>query len=609
MRASAWFGALLALTAACQRVELEPVAARDPVAESTRVAHLAQLDSIRAALAVVDSTIAGGAPDRQVQRAFHEARRHYKHAEFLVEYFTPTAAKQLNGPAIDEVEEDDPNATVQPAEGFQVLEELLFPASDSTTRHEARNQLGIMQAVLHRVRSLTEAAAFTDAQLFDAMRLEIARVSTLGLAAFDSPVALASEPEMAAALEGVREAVRRFGSSSEAGVLDARLAAAIAHADSAGDFTAFDRLGYLRHHLRPIALALHQLRLVRGLELPDERRAWRGEVPSLFDPGAFDVAFFAALDAPAPTAERTALGRRLFHEPALSGTGQRSCASCHVPSLAFTDGKTRATALKAERSGPALRNTPTVINAGLQTGSFYDLRTTFLEDQVGAVISSPAEMHGSLQAAAEVIGREPVYRQAFAAAFNRGPEQPIDPREIREALAEYLRSLQSLDSRFDRHVRGDSTALTIAEQRGFNLFMGKARCGTCHFVPLFNGTVPPGYARSDVEIIGVPERIGPGAPVDRDQGRGPLHGNPLHAHAFRTTSVRNVALTAPYMHNGVYRTLEEVVDFYDGGGGAGLGIRLDNQTLPPDSLHLTPTEKLDLVAFMRALTDTTGLTR
>jgi cytochrome c peroxidase len=179
---------------------------------------------------------------------------------------------------------------------------------------------------------------------------------------------------------------------------------------------------------------------------------------------------------------------------------------------------------------------------------------------------------------------------------------------MRGALAAYMRSLVRLDSRFDRAMRGEEAVLAVDERRGFNLFMGKARCGTCHFAPLFNGTVPPGYTESEVEIIGVPVSTR-GQVLDPDRGAGASDKAPLHDFAFKTPTVRNVVVSAPYMHNGVFRTLAEVVDFYDAGGGAGLGLDVPNQTLPADSLHLTRGEKRDLVAFMRALTDTSSATK
>jgi cytochrome c peroxidase len=132
--------------------------------------------------------------------------------------------------------------------------------------------------------------------------------------------------------------------------------------------------------------------------------------------------------------------------------------------------------------------------------------------------------------------------------------------------------------------------------------MGKGRCGTCHYMPLFNGNFPPLYSRTEAEVIGVPGAAGSGV-VDKDDGQyGVLHA-PFLRHAFKTPTLRNVARTAPYMHNGVFATLEQVVDFYDDGGGMGEGEKIENQTLPGDSLHLAPVEKRALISFMKSLDD------
>jgi cytochrome c peroxidase len=156
--------------------------------------------------------------------------------------------------------------------------------------------------------------------------------------------------------------------------------------------------------------------------------------------------------------------------------------------------------------------------------------------------------------------------------------------------------------------------LSEPARRGFNLFMGKAACGTCHFAPVFNGTVPPDYEDSESEVLGVPAApVWKDAAIDPDMGRianrRAAEHAPFNQYAFKTPTLRNIALTAPYMHNGVYQTLEEVMQFYNVGGGAGIGIVLPNQTLPPDPLGLSKREIRDIIVFMEALTDTAGLTR
>ncbi|HKW49936.1 MAG TPA: hypothetical protein VJN70_20930, partial [Gemmatimonadaceae bacterium] len=176
---------------------------------------------------------------------------------------------------------------------------------------------------------------------------------------------------------------------------------------------------------------------------------------------------------------------------------------------------------------------------------------------------------------------------------------------LRVAIAAYVRTLVALNSRFDRALRGDTSAITGAERRGFTVFMGKARCGTCHFAPLFNGLMPPELVESEPEIIGVPEkRAIQHARLDADDGRGDVDHEPTHAKAFRVPTLRNIALTAPYMHNGAYATLEEVVDFYNRGGGTGIGAKVPGQTLAAQPLHLTSGEHRDLIAFLGTLTDT-----
>jgi cytochrome c peroxidase len=221
------------------------------------------------------------------------------------------------------------------------------------------------------------------------------------------------------------------------------------------------------------------------------------------------------------------------------------------------------------------------------------------------VLASPAEMGSSDERAAARVREDAGYRRAFRNAFRGRPDTAVTRQSLRIAVAAYVRSLVALDSRFDRAVRGDSTALTRAERHGFTVFMGKGRCATCHFIPLTNGTMPPDFTSSEPEIIGVPERDPkhPGSRLDSDAGRARVDDESAHHAAFKVPTLRNVAETAPYMHNGVFASLQQVVEFYDRGGGAGLGLAVPGQTLPPRRLHLSPGEKTDLVAFLRTLSD------
>ena len=159
------------------------------------------------------------------------------------------------------------------------------------------------------------------------------------------------------------------------------------------------------------------------------------------------------------------------------------------------------------------------------------------------------------------------------------------------------------NSKIDEYFRGETT-LSESESNGFNVFTGKAKCATCHFIPVYNGTIPPWFNNTESEVIGVPKtNIWKNAVVDEDLGRYNLNQLEPLKYSFKTPTIRNIEKTAPYMHNGVYDKLEEVIKFYELGGGNGIGMNLAYQTLPFDNLQLTPKEKNDLISFMLTLTD------
>jgi cytochrome c peroxidase len=324
----------------------------------------------------------------------------------------------------------------------------------------------------------------------------------------------------------------------------------------------------------------------------------------VFDSAAFDQSAYAPEFAPPATRELASLGKRLFSDPILSGPKTRSCASCHDPVRAFTDGRARALTLSVG-TPPTARNTPTLINAALEPTQFADQRAGSLEEQVARVLASDAEMQSSAGLAASRLQADSSYRAAFVRAIPGRRDTAVTALGVRIALAAYVRTLVALNSQFDRAVRGDTAAMTTGERRGFELFVGKARCGSCHFMPLFTGVAPPDFVTEEPEIIGVPRDAGAQQLVlDGDPGREGVDHITNHRFAFKVPTLRNVALTAPYMHNGAFKSLDEVIAFYDRGGGAGAGLRVPNQTLSEKPLRLSAAERHDLVAFLHALTDT-----
>jgi len=253
-----------------------------------------------------------------------------------------------------------------------------------------------------------------------------------------------------------------------------------------------------------------------------------------------------------------------------------------------------------EGQGLLKRNTPTLLNAAFQPAQFYDMRANTLEAQVRDVIESKTEMHGSIKLLSARLSNDTVYRRLFAVAYPESAKSGPGQKEITGAIAAYVRTLSVLNSRFDAYMRGNRSAMDAGEVNGFNLFMGKAKCGACHYMPLFNGALPPSYTKVDAEVLGVPADP-KGSRIDDDRGRNGITHATADDHAFKIPAVRNAAQTAPYMHNGVFASLEEVIDFYDVGGGAGMGIKIDNQTLSAEPLRLSAKEKKELIAFIKCL--------
>ncbi|MFW2376790.1 MAG: cytochrome-c peroxidase, partial [Cellulophaga baltica] len=291
--------------------------------------------------------------------------------------------------------------------------------------------------------------------------------------------------------------------------------------------------------------------------------------------------------------EKQLLGKQLFHDKMLSKNYEMACATCHIKDKAFTDGK--KTFDKNQ-----IRNTPTLRYAAYQQTFFMDGRSGSLEGQIVGVADNHDEFNLPMDSIVNRVRNEQHYKIQFDTLY-QGKRMEYN---VRHAIASYIRTLNSFDSKFDKNINGLEDTLTEEEISGFNLFMGKAVCATCHFAPLFNGTVPPDYKDTEMELIGVPQENDTiNAVISQDLGRYDKFKTEERKHFFKTPTVRNVEKTAPYMHNGVYTSLEQVVDFYNRGGGQGIGIEEAYQTLPFDNLNLTKKEQAELVAFMKTLTD------
>ena len=293
---------------------------------------------------------------------------------------------------------------------------------------------------------------------------------------------------------------------------------------------------------------------------------------------------FPPLRGEAPTVDRVALGRALFFDPILSRDRDLSCAHCHQPGHGLADGLPRARG----RGGRALRrNTPGLYNVGYKARLFWDGRAPDLESQVLGPLLSPDEMAADPVQVVERLRAIPAYREGFARAFPEAGDDAVSLDSLARALAAFERILVSQDSRYDRYAAGDRSALSESERRGLTLLRSlNTRCFECHPPPTFD----------------VPHATGIGVPGD-DDGAGGVEGIAERRGFFQVPSLRNVARTAPYMHDGSLKTLDEVVRFYSHGGGRAHGVdpaRIDDQIRP---FSLRDSEVADLVAFLGSLTD------
>jgi len=277
------------------------------------------------------------------------------------------------------------------------------------------------------------------------------------------------------------------------------------------------------------------------------------------------------------------LGKLLFFDPILSRDHTISCASCHKPGYAFADTSAVSRGVAGKRG---TRNTPSAMNVSLLSSFFWDGRAAKLEEQAVAPIENPSEMNLPLSEALYRLANNEKYSRLFGEVFNSEPTA----KNLAEAIAAFERTLETSDSPFDNwKFSDDSTAVTDAVKRGFALFSGKAKCSSCHF--------GANFTNNEFRNIGLFN-----AKNLRDSGRSVISGRKEDAGKFKVPGLRNVAMTAPYMHNGMFTTLRAVIDFYDDPGKV-VPNAINRDSLLARPLGLTVHEKKDIEAFLYSLTD------
>lgn len=277
------------------------------------------------------------------------------------------------------------------------------------------------------------------------------------------------------------------------------------------------------------------------------------------------------------------LGEKLFFEKAFSSDRTISCASCHIPEFAFSDTIAFSVGVNKKKG---LRNAPSVMNMASRSSIFYDGRAQDLKDQVHFPIADKNEMNFSIDKVAKRLNKDKKYQSWFREIY----DEKADAENIADAIAAFEMTLETSDTDFDRWMADQSNNMTEAAVRGRELFMSKkAKCFDCHFSPDFTGDEFKNVGLYDEKQF-------------MDKGRFDVTKRDEDKGKFKVPGLRNVEVTAPYMHNGMFSTLEEVVDYYDNPYKfVTKPINMDSLLIKP--LNLSSQEKSDLVSFLKSLTD------
>jgi cytochrome c peroxidase len=571
------------------------------------------LDELKKTQQELSGSLVYGSDRRTLRQCYHKSREHYKHIEFFVEYCSPREAKNfINGPLVPKGDLELSNEVIPP-QGFQRIEELLF-TDDPLDVPSLEKEYALLISKLSDISNYYQSIEITEGQLLEMCQLQFFRIAAMNLSGYDGTISQTNVMESFWCMEGIKEVIKKFKpySNEDPSLRDAYLALLTSLTLSSNylythpDYNTFDRLKFITNYITPLNKACILFHQRSKLPWSERIQAIDLQQGFLFGKESLNRQYFSMYYNDTLHIQLQAqLGKFLFFDPLLSGNNKSSCASCHNPEKAFTDGFAKG--LNFDKTGSLPRNTPTLLNVIYQKAFFHDGRAYQLEQQVFDVVHNKTEMQSSFEDVMKKLEKSSTYKQLFRMAFKGTTDTAITSYAIQKAIMEYEKTLVSMNSKFDQYLRGDKKKLNAHEINGYNLFAGKALCGSCHFLPLFNGTVPPFYNDAEYEVIGTPADSS-NTQLDEDKGRYMVTNLTEQLHAFKTPTIRNITLTAPYMHNGIYTKLEQVVEFYHKGGGAGLKLSVPNQTLPFDSLQLAPQEKADIVLFLKTLTDTVGLT-
>lgn len=528
--------------------------------------------------------------------ALLKCRLRYKSLSFFTSYFFPSETAMYNAAPKYEVEE--PELELVEPMGLQQIEALLFEDDVFAHKEELIAQAEAFNGSVIDLKTLLYQFSATDPQVMESLRIELIRIITLYISGYDAPLLKSGIAEALESSKSMEQVLKPYLLADDANgrQLAGTLTKSIIYLRSHQDFDSFNRMEYLVDYALPLQEQLSQFAQKLNLEI-NTTSYINAQAKNLFSRD-----FLKTWDSIAPSKrkELAVLGKQLFFDQGLSGNLKVSCASCHRPEQYFSDGKTVSASLL--KDSLLKRNTPSLLYAGFQHAQFWDGRAKTLTAQIKDVLFDPMEMGGNGTSIVRHVLKTPQYANAFGDLPENKPDACLE--RVALAISAFVADLNPLNSAFDHYLAGDKKAMSTVQIKGFNLFMGKAQCGACHFAPYFNALVPPLYDVSEVEVLGTTKDDDLSNPqYDLDPGRYNLYKIRYYQQAFKTPTVRNTEKTGPYMHNGAFKTLESVIEFYNKGGAAGLGLKTPDQTLSSRPLNLSKQESNALVQFIHSLSD------
>ncbi|PCJ63893.1 MAG: cytochrome C peroxidase [Bacteroidetes bacterium] len=539
-----------------------------------------------------------------------ESRLSFKSVDIWLRYFDPIAYKKINGPLPVEWETEVFEKWEKPykrvSSGFTIGE--LYWGEESHNRDSLHTLFDSSISAVRRFQNDSFLSLLgTPDHFFYANRLFILNLATIYTTGFECPNTDEILPELIHILKSNREHYIAFNKSFSSTRLTSNYLdlynRTIDFVDAQPqDFQKFDHFSFIQLYVNPLFTLNQKLILEYGsvsTNLNDF--SLNNNVTSIFDKNLYTgqekKGVFKGLEESTDLNRLYDLGEKLFNDPILSVNNKRSCASCHKPTEFFNDTST-ATSLQLDGQSFLNRNTPSLVNSLKNHLLALDGRHYSPISQAKEVIANPEEMGSNESEILKKVLAIKYYKKEFKHLSSKVLDNRMSANHIYSALIAYYGLFDSAQSTFDQ-VMTAQKPVSNDVQSGFNLFMSKGECATCHFAPMFNGVKPP-YVSSEFEVIGTPIDTSY-SKLSEDRGRGSVHQVSEMQNAFRTPTLRNTSFTMPYMHNGIFRTLDEVLEFYNQGGGQGKGLKVSNQTLNAEKLNLTSKEKTQIIAFIRSL--------